>query len=365
MTTSAGYLAAGGPIAWVPFASVCVGTMLAAGSANTWNQLIERENDKRMKRTFMRPLPSGRATPQFAIGWGVASAGASAAMLGMGTTGLTAALGMGNLALYALPYTLSKTRSEINTWVGAVVGAVPPMMGWAAATGCNLEQLLTSPDALLLASTLFLWQFPHFFALSWVHRKDYARGGFQMVPCQDPTGQRTASLIMRYSAYLAPLPLVATAMGVTGSMFALEGSLLNAYLLYLSQKFYRQRTDEHARAVFRCSLWYLPVLLGGFVFHNKNWSTLKQSEEVENGGEMGVEEENELRRFVAAARAKLSKVCIHEFMVHEKKVEAGNLCVPVVASNAVEEAKEVAGKVKEEVEGVAAPQQITLRVSKD
>lgn len=96
-----------------------------------------------MKRTFLRPLPSGRVTPQYALGWGVASAGASAAILGLGANELTMLLGMGNLALYALPYTLSKTRSEVNTWVGAVVGAVPPMMGWAAATNCSLEALLT------------------------------------------------------------------------------------------------------------------------------------------------------------------------------------------------------------------------------
>lgn len=105
--------------------------------------MLERENDRRMKRTFLRPLPSGRVTPQYALGWGVASAGASAAILGLGANELTMLLGMGNLALYALPYTLSKTRSEVNTWVGAVVGAVPPMMGWAAATNCSLEALLT------------------------------------------------------------------------------------------------------------------------------------------------------------------------------------------------------------------------------
>lgn len=189
LTTSAGFLAAGGPVAWVPLTAVSVGTMLAACSANTFNQLIETENDRHMKRTFLRPLPSRRASRPFAMAWGLGSAGASAAILAAGTTPLTVALGMGNLALYTLPYTLSKTRSEINTWIGAVVGAVPPLMGWAAATECtSLAALLSTPDAMLLAGALFLWQFPHFFALSWVHRKDYARGGFKMVPCADPGG---------------------------------------------------------------------------------------------------------------------------------------------------------------------------------
>lgn len=347
MTTSAGFLAAGGPVAWVPLASVCVGTMLAASSANTWNQLIETENDRRMKRTFLRPLPSGRASKQFAVGWGLTSAGASAAILGLGTNPLTAALGMGNLALYALPYTLSKTRSEVNTWIGAVVGAVPPMMGWAAATNCSLEALVTSPEAMLLASTLFLWQFPHFFALSWVHRKDYARGGFQMIPCQDPGGVRTASLIMRYSAYMAPLPLLATGLGVTGSMFALEGTVLNAYLLYLANKFNGSRTDENARAVFRCSLWYLPVLLGGFVFHSKHWNAHKET--LKEG-----EEETEVAmNLVARARRQLAKVCMHEVLLQDNKTKGGGvLCPPVVASHVVEETKEVVGKAAEEAAAV-------------
>lgn len=362
LTTSAGFLAAGGPVAWVPLTAVSVGTMLAACSANTFNQLIETGNDRLMKRTFLRPLPSGRASRPFAMAWGLGSAGASAAILAAGTTPLTIALGMGNLALYALPYTLSKTRSEINTWIGAVVGAVPPLMGWAAATECtSLATLLSTPDAMLLAGALFLWQFPHFFALSWVHRKDYARGGFKMVPCADPGGGRTAELIWRYSLYLAPLPLLATGMGVTGSMFALEGSFLNAYLVYLAGRFRKERTDERARAVFRCSLWYLPVLLGGFVFHSKQWDVekVKEGEEEMEGGMT-------MEALVAGARKQLTKVCVHEVLVQEgKNMHAGVLCPPVVAINVVEETKEVVGKVREEAEKVGGVQvHLTLSAPK-
>lgn len=342
-------------MAWVPFTAVSVGTMLAACSANTFNQLIETENDRHMKRTYLRPLPSGRASRPFAMAWGLGSAGASAAILAAGTNPLTTALGMGNIALYALPYTLSKTRSEINTWIGAVVGAIPPLMGWAAAKECtSLVTLLSSPDAMLLAGALFLWQFPHFFALSWVHRKDYGRGGFKMVPCADPGGVRTAELIWRYSLYLAPLPLLATGLGVTGSMFAVEGSVLNAYLLYLAGRFSKERTDERARAVFRCSLWYLPVLLGGFVFHSKQWD--KEGVKVrgkEGEGEVeGVMEGGlTMETLVAGARKQLAKVCVHEVMLQEgKNMQGGVLCPPVVAANVVEETKEIVGKVREEAE---------------
>lgn len=176
ITTSAGYLAAGGPVEVLPLASACVGTMLASCSANTFNQVIEASNDARMKRTRSRPLPSGRMTRSDALGWGSVSGASGIGVLALGTNSLTAALGAANLLLYVGPYTLSKTRSELNTWIGSVVGAVPPVMGWAAATGGEL-----TAEPVLLGAYLFIWQFPHFFSLAWLHRDDYARGGFKMV----------------------------------------------------------------------------------------------------------------------------------------------------------------------------------------
>ena len=114
-----------------------------------------------------------------------------------------------------------------------MVGAVPPVMGWAAASGGNI----LAADPLMLASILFLWQFPHFFALSWMHREDYSRGGFEMIGVNDPTGSRSSKLISRYSMYLSVLPFIATGAGLTSSMFALEGVVVNAYLLYTAHKF--------------------------------------------------------------------------------------------------------------------------------
>jgi heme o synthase len=128
-----------------------------------------------------------------------------------------------------------------------------------------------SGDAAALAGILFLWQFPHFFALSWMYKEDYSRGGFQMVSVNDPTGERTANLIWRYSWYLAALPPVASLAGLTSHMFAVEGVAISSYLLFLSHKFRQDHSNANARKIFLCSLWYLPVLLFGFVFHSRNY----------------------------------------------------------------------------------------------
>ena len=183
---------------------------------------------------------------------------------------LSPLLGLFNIILYAGPYTLSKPYSEVNTWIGSVVGAVPPLIGWAGATAGDL----VAYDPLFLASILYFWQFPHFFALSWLHREDYARGNFQMVAVNDPVGQRSADLIFRYAVYLAAIPIISSMTGVTSYMFAVEGCLLNGYLLFLSHRFSRDHSNQSARKVFLTTLWYLPLLLAGFVYHNHNWDKL-------------------------------------------------------------------------------------------
>ena len=197
-----------------------------------------------MKRTRNRPLVRGIVTPQTATALAATTGISGGSILALGTDPVTAALGVGNIALYAGLYTYLKPRSEINTWVGAVVGAVPPVMGWTAATGGSLFDL----EAALLGSTLFLWQFPHFFALSWMHRTDYARGGFQMVPVNDidTNGDRTAALINRYTWYMSTIPIASSVLGATSSMFAVEGIVLNAYALYVAKRFQRPQgfSDE-------------------------------------------------------------------------------------------------------------------------
>jgi protoheme IX farnesyltransferase len=264
-TTAAGYICANVPLDIQTFASVCVGTGLCAGSAGTWNQIFEKNQDGLMKRTLNRPLPSERISVQTAKTFGTSVGFIGTLLLLWGTNPVVAALGLGNIILYVGPYTFSKKYTELNTWIGSLVGAIPPVMGYAAATGGSILAV----EPVVLSTLLFLWQFPHFFALSWMYRDDYARGGFQMVSCNDITGMRTASLIREYSFYLTALPILTSVMGYTSYMFAFEGTTANLYLLYRVYKFQEDRSNANARKIFLCSLWYLPVLLIGYIFHRK------------------------------------------------------------------------------------------------
>lgn len=268
-TSAAGFVAAGGPMTeQLPVLASCVlGTALCSSSAAALNQILEVDRDRLMKRTQKRPLVDGSLTKGQATTaaglWGAAGGG----LLWMGTDPVTTALGVGNIALYAGLYTWLKPRSIYNTWVGAVVGAVPPVMGWTAATGgaiCDIE-------ALWLGTTLYLWQMPHFFALSFMHRVDYKRGGFCMVPVEEEDGVETARLVVRYAWMLSSMPILATITGLTSSMFALEGVAMNAYALTVAHRFQRDRTNGHARQVFLTSLWYLPSMLMLFLLHSKVW----------------------------------------------------------------------------------------------
>eukprot|EP00574_Skeletonema_japonicum_P002170 CAMPEP_0201719948 /NCGR_PEP_ID=MMETSP0593-20130828/5003_1 /ASSEMBLY_ACC=CAM_ASM_000672 /TAXON_ID=267983 /ORGANISM="Skeletonema japonicum, Strain CCMP2506" /LENGTH=477 /DNA_ID=CAMNT_0048210471 /DNA_START=4 /DNA_END=1437 /DNA_ORIENTATION=+ len=291
------------------FAAASIGTALCASSAATFNQVIEVERDAKMKRTGNRPLVNGAVSKQAAIGLGCLTGSTGGILLGLGTDPITTMLGVGNIGLYAGLYTYLKPRSEINTWVGAVVGAIPPVMGWTAAGGSILD-----PEAVLLGSTLFLWQFPHFFALNWMYRTDYKRGGFAMVAVNDPNGDRTASLIKRYGVYLASLPFLSTALEVTSPMFAVEGILLNGYALHVASKFDKERSNSNARKVFLTSLWYLPCVMMLFLLHSRRWH-----EEVTN------DEKDEtildsLQTLMSKIQSKGKELCMHEALV-SKEVE--------------------------------------------
>ena len=277
-TSGAGFACAGMPLDYTTMAAVCTGTALCAASAGTFNQIFEISEDSKMKRTLTRPLPSGNVSKTSATVFGASTGLAGTALLYAATNPVVAALGLANIGLYAGLYTYTKKHTELNTWIGAIVGAIPPVMGWAAATGGNIM----SPEPAALASLLFLWQFPHFFALSYLHREDYARGGFEMVAVNDPTGSRSANLVMEYSLYLTALPILTSAMGITSYMFAIEGTVINSYLLYLAKKFQQDKTNAGAKRVFLCSLWYLPLLLAGFVFHSNVWNQQEITNETEN-----------------------------------------------------------------------------------
>lgn len=205
-----------------------------------------------------------------------------------------------------------KRFSESNTWVGAVVGAIPPAMGWAAATGGDLMAL----DNLAVCSLLFLWQFPHFFSLAWLHREDYRKGGFQMVPVNDIDGSRTSKLIWRYSLYLTALPTLTTLAGLTSSMFFLEASTLNVYLLYLADKFANDHSNASARRIFLCSIMYLPILLVAYIIHNKhkNKLTIDNTENSENENFSPLE----LIRKIG------KELCVHEVLFQKESLPSSS-----------------------------------------
>lgn len=307
-TTAFGFLSAG-PTAIATsslpvFFAASLGTALCASSAATFNQILEADRDSQMKRTAHRPLVTGAVSPEGAAGLGCLAGGAGGALLAWGTDPVTTLLGVGNIGLYAGLYTYMKPRSEWNTWVGAVVGAIPPVMGWTAAGGSVMD-----PEAMLLGSTLFLWQFPHFFALNFMYRKDYERGGFAMVAVEDPRGDRTASLIKRYAWYLSSLPLLSTALEVTSPMFSVEGILLNAYALKVAYKFDGERSNANARKVFLTSLWYLPCLMMLFLLHSRRWH--------EDLTEEDMDKENaslllSLEKFIHEIQSKGKELCVHE-----------------------------------------------------
>lgn len=336
LTSGAGFVCAGLPFDYMTMAAVCSGTALCAASAGTFNQIFEIAEDSRMKRTIARPLPAGNVTPTAATVFGASTGLAGTALLYAGTNPVVAALGFANIALYAGAYTYSKKHTELNTWIGAVVGAIPPVMGWAAATGGSL----IAPEPAALAALLFLWQFPHFFALSYLHREDYARGNFQMVAVNDPTGARSSRLILEYSLYLTALPIAASVGGLTSYMFALEGTAANLYLLNLARKFHKDRTNAGARRIFLCSLWYLPVLLAGFLFHSRMWDKQEISE---------TESVDEFTGAVSGAKQALKGLCIHE-QLHNNPA----LCPKIVSDKVVEKVGDEAEKAVVLAENVAS-----------
>jgi len=257
LTGFVGYLlgARGNPSLWVGAAAV-VGTALSAFGANILNQWWEIERDRRMLRTRERPLPTGRVGRSRAALWGVVTALAGLMVLALGTNRLTTGLSLGVILLYVLVYTPLKVRTPLNTVVGAVCGAVPPMMGWAAATG-RLDT-----GAWILGGILFVWQIPHFLALAWLYRDDYARGGFQMLPAVDAEGRLTGRLAFIYAAALLPITAALSVAGVTGGAFLVASQVVGTAFVALGWVFLRDRSSRSARRLFLASILYLPVVLG-------------------------------------------------------------------------------------------------------
>ncbi|KAK9120674.1 hypothetical protein Syun_018291 [Stephania yunnanensis] len=261
-TSGAGYvLGSGSAIDFGGLCYTCMGTMMVAASASSLNQVFEKNNDAKMKRTKLRPLPSGRLSISHAAVWASGVGVAGTTLLACKANILAAGLAASNLALYAFVYTPLKQIHPVNTWVGAIVGAIPPLLGWAAASG------EISLNAMILPTALYFWQIPHFMALAYLCREDYAAGGFKMYSLADASGKRTALVALRNSLYLLPLGFLAYDWGITSGWFCLESGLLTLAIAATAFSFYRQRTKKAARKMFHASLLYLPVFMSGLLIH--------------------------------------------------------------------------------------------------
>lgn len=300
ITTMAGYTMAPAPFDPATFALVSLGTGLVSAAANSINQYHEVPFDSQMSRTKNRVLVTGQLTPLHAIGFAAVSAGTGLSMLYFGVNGLTAALGAGNLFLYTSIYTPMKRFSILNTWVGSIVGAIPPLMGWAACAG-GLDV-----GAWLMAGLLYAWQFPHFNALSWNLRPDYSRAGYRMMSVTNPALCRRVAL--RYTVAIGGLCVAAPFLDITNQWFALESLPLNGYFTYLAYKFYRESDSKSSRKLFLFSLIHLPALMLLFLLNKKRWIFTESEESVKVVEIVSAAKETALQKVIPVAVAETNAV---------------------------------------------------------
>lgn len=271
ITSMAGYAVAPAPFEWTTFALCSVGTGLLSASANSVNQFHEVPFDAQMSRTKNRILVCGRLTPLHAMAFASFTSISGLGLLYYGVNGLTASLGLSNLILYTMIYTPLKRISILNTWVGSVVGAIPPLIGWSACTGT------LDPGSFLMAGLLYSWQFPHFNALSWNLRPDYSRAGYRMMAVTDPALCRRVAL--RHTIALQGMCMTAPFLDVTNWYFVLESTPLNLYFIYLAYEFYKDSSSASSRKLFRFSLIHLPLLMVLFLLNKKKWFVFENKKE--------------------------------------------------------------------------------------
>lgn len=259
MSTGVGYffgLTRESPFNWGLLLHTLVGTGLIASGTAALNQWWERESDALMRRTASRPLPMGLLTAKRALWFGIALAVAGAVELGLWVNPLSALLGAITLAAYLFVYTPMKSRTHLSTVVGALPGAMPPLMGYAAASG------ILNREAWSLFFILFVWQFPHFLAIAWMYRDDYARAGIRMLPVVEPDGQSTSRQIILYATTLIPISLLPVVFGMSGKIYFVGALLLGLWFLYTGVRVAFDRTNVRARHVLLASVIYLPMIYG-------------------------------------------------------------------------------------------------------
>ena len=261
ITTAAGYyMGVRGPVSWLHMSHVIFGTLLIAAGTAALNHYVERESDRYMRRTASRPLPSGVLQPNQALAFGVALAIAGAVDLYLAAGLLPSGLGVLTCLSYLLAYTPLKKRTVWATFVGAFPGAVPPLIGWAAATG-SLDR-----GAWLLFGILFLWQFPHFYAISWMYREDYARAGILMLPVVDREGTRTFRQIIFYAAALVGVSLLPAVLGLAGVVYFFGALVVCTGLVQVCLWAASNKTNVRAKWLMHATVLHIPLLLGLMIY---------------------------------------------------------------------------------------------------
>lgn len=239
---------------WIRLLHTLAATALVASGASTLNMYLERDLDRLMRRTANRPLPAGRVAPVRALAFGVLLSIAGVLYLTLATNLLAGALAAATVLSYVFCYTPLKRTSTLSTVVGAVPGALPPVGGWAAATGG------ITPAAFILFAIVFIWQLPHFLAIGRLYREDYARAGYPMLPVLDREGKTTGRHMVLWSLALIPVTLATTLLGLTGALYSIGALLLGLWFADASRRFLAQGTDKAARRLFFVSVAYLPLL---------------------------------------------------------------------------------------------------------
>ena len=248
------YLGARGPLDWMRLIHTLLGTLLVASGTATLNQLIERDADALMRRTTNRPLPAGRLSAVEALAFGLLLSVAGGLYLLLAVNLLTSVLAIATLVSYLLIYTPLKKKTPWCTFVGAFPGAMPPLIGWAAVSGS------LSREAWVLYAILFFWQFPHFLAIAWMYREDYARAGFHMLPEGDTEGRVTGRQIVAYALALLPVSLIPVWMGQVGVLYLVGAIVLGLMYLYAGARLASSRTKVLARRLLLASIVYLPLV---------------------------------------------------------------------------------------------------------
>ncbi len=261
ISTLAGfYVALRGALDFPLLLNTLLGTLLVASGTGTLNQYIERKSDAFMRRTARRPLPAGRIKAVEALVFGILLAIGGGLLLWIEVNPLASVLALLTLTSYLLIYTPLKKKTSLCTLIGAFPGAMPPLIGWAAARGS------LNSDALVLYTILFLWQFPHFLAIAWMYREDYSRAGLRMLPPEDLDGRLTSRQIIAFLVALVLVSIVPVLIGQAGRVYLFGAVLLGSYFLLHGARLAKNRTNALARRLVLASVLYLPLVFGLLMF---------------------------------------------------------------------------------------------------